>query len=310
MDVLIVREGVEIPETGTRFMLARGGIMMQIDNDWVKARVPVKEIKSLSVVAPEAELRLPPLDAIVFAKAVVFFEQVFKKHGTEAAVLLHHSPELGWELTVPKQRVSKAAVHYDMEERIPGYRCVGTMHSHGSMGASHSSVDTRDEADFDGVHVTIGGLNSFPSFEMDAELTVRSFRFTLDHGHFGGVSVVTNKPEVETSYLERRWWSSSRKLFTFDGKVLGEWRVPEDWFTKVEIASLLLPPLKPPMTSPAEGTPDPRAIRYDPSTWTGNPANRYPRPEYVPYPRHEPDAFDRFLDAIYEIGRKMFNKKG
>jgi hypothetical protein len=309
MEVLIARDGVEIPETGTRFMLARDGMVMQIDNDWVKARVPIKEIKSLSVVAPVAELRLPPVDAIVFAKAVVFFEQVFKKHRTEAAVLLHYSKELGWELTVPKQKVSAAAVHYDMEERIPGYRCVGTMHSHAAMGASHSSVDTRDEADFDGVHVTIGRLDNFPSFEMDAELTVRSFRFTLDRTHFGGVSEPKKESESETSYPRRGWWSASRKLFTFDSSVLGEWKVPEEWFEKVEVPLFLLPQ-KAKEAPLVAGKPDPSAIRYDPGTWVGNPSGQPPLRQYSPYRPREPDALDRLLEVIAEGFKKLFGQKG
>ena len=287
-------------------MLARNGTMMQVDTDWVKARVPVKELKSLAVVEPEATLRLPPIDELVFAKAVAFFHRVYKEHGTESAVLLHYSESLGWELTVPNQKVSRAAVHYEMEERIPGYRCVGTMHSHGSMGASHSSVDTRDEADFDGVHITIGALNKYPTFEMDAELTVRSHRFALDHSHIGGVSEVEESPLQEVpNYLRKSWWSK-RRLFRTDPTELDNWQLPEEWLQRVKLISMLFEraPISDGTTGEAVRTP----TVYDPNTWQGR--GHYIPTYRVPQSRHKPDSLDRTIEVIYAFFGRYFKSGG
>ncbi|HWP61818.1 MAG TPA: hypothetical protein VN495_04415, partial [Candidatus Paceibacterota bacterium] len=179
MPVHVNYSGTKVPENGTYYMVARNGMLMHVRNDWVDAVVPMKEFQALEPVEIRAQLKLPPIDALVFAKAVAFFSSIYIRYGTEAIVLLHYGAELGWQLSVPRQQVSRSQVRYKMDERIAGYQCVGTMHSHADMLAGHSHVDIADEGVFDGVHLTVGSLERVPQFSLDAEIVVRGQRFPL-----------------------------------------------------------------------------------------------------------------------------------
>lgn len=105
-----------------------------------------------------------------------FFEEVYKKHQSEVAVVLYFCKEKEkWGYCVPQQTVSGASVKYDLSkgldfihedsletrtDAIPeGYAQVGSIHSHASMSAFHSGTDNSDEFNFDGIHITIGGFN-------------------------------------------------------------------------------------------------------------------------------------------------------
>ena len=92
------------------------------------------------------------------ARVVGFFRSIYRAQRTEALVLLLWAGE-GFDLFVPDQRVSPASVRHTLDEaELPaGSRVVGSIHSHGAFGAWASSVDEDDEAEFDGLHVIVGG---------------------------------------------------------------------------------------------------------------------------------------------------------
>jgi hypothetical protein len=234
MPVHVNYPGTERPQTGTYYIVAREGLFMHVRNDWVDAVIPMKEFQALESVAAGAELKLPPINALVFAKAIAFFRKVFEVQQTEAAVLLHYSTEHGWELSVPKQSATYEHVNYDMTERLEGYRCFGTMHSHGDMGADHSFVDVEDEASFDGIHITLGTLQKYPTFSMSAEIVFRGARFMLLEEKIEGVrSVKVEKPNTHV----RPWLLEDdvlSHLFSFDPNVLSDWEVPAEWLERVE----------------------------------------------------------------------------
>jgi hypothetical protein len=168
---------------------ARNGVFLSIGNDWVDAIVPADQ--DLAYQQPTFNLKIPFPGPEIFGPVVRLFHEVYKLHHSEAAVLLHFNmAEQTWAFTIPEQQVSAAHVAYEMTDRLPGHRCFGTMHSHGHMGASHSNVDTRDEANFDGLHVTIGNITKYPDFNMDAELVIRGHRFHLKPNQFPGIATV------------------------------------------------------------------------------------------------------------------------
>jgi hypothetical protein len=174
------------------------------------------------------------------AKAIAFFHAVYKRHYTEAAVLLHYSHEHGWDITVPAQKATSAHVDYKMDERIEGYLCAGTMHSHGYMSAFHSGTDQHDEAEWDGIHITIGNLNKHPLFSMEAEMVVNGCRFILGTEHLEGVSVA-EKEEVKypiitgiTSFYKPQ---PTKPYYGINETALDGWTVPEEWLAKVETIS-------------------------------------------------------------------------
>jgi proteasome lid subunit RPN8/RPN11 len=116
---------------------------------------------------------------------------------------IDHS-QCGYVVACPKQKVSSASVNYGEEhtgERISDivkeirendpvveecgddyshqYMHVCSIHSHPDFNAYHSGVDDRDEFDWDGLHLTIGGVMK-DDFEISASLTLQGTRFMLD----------------------------------------------------------------------------------------------------------------------------------
>ncbi len=139
-----------------------------------------------------------PLQSDILLYAMAYFRAIYNKFGTESATILMLNPHTKeWRLLIPVQgkaslaSVSYAcpneldltkpfekAIHSDAEMRQlheaviqeytdlydQGYRMFGTIHSHSNFGAFHSGVDDADEIKFDGLHITIGHVNTHFSF--------------------------------------------------------------------------------------------------------------------------------------------------
>jgi PRTRC genetic system protein A len=251
------------PEDDVYYIIAKNGTFLRKRNTWVDAVVPVKQIATLQAQETRATLLLPPVSNIVLAKAIAFFEAIYKRSFTEAAVLLHYSPEQhNWELTVPEQTATTAHVSYKMDERLDGYLCAGTMHSHGRMPAFHSGTDQYDEAEWDGIHITIGDIHKNQLFSMEAEVVVNGSRFKLGLEHLDGVSMEEKKLPLTmpvaniASYYMPNY--ISKTYHQIERSILGDWVVPEEWMKKVEIKtySKVYPPVTP-------------AFSYDKDVFTG-----------------------------------------
>ncbi len=221
------------PPKGLHYIVGANGIHLHLDQWWVSATVPVQECTALESVETQISLRIPPIDATVFAMAVRFFAKVYKKHKTEAYVALHFSTEKGWAITIPRQEVSGAHVRAYPTERIEGFRLIGTMHSHGDMPAFHSGTDVRSEAEFDGVHITVGRIPSLPYLSVDAEVVVRGARRKLDHTFITNLEVY--RPlRIHGSLLER--WKAYQQMMPshfFRFPHLAGWTVPDEWIEQV-----------------------------------------------------------------------------
>jgi len=241
MPVYVKQPGAEAPPSGTHYVVARNGLHMHVQNDWLDAVIPVKEFSALEREEVRATVLLPPIGARVFAEIFTFFEAVFKRHSTEAAVLLHYSKEYGWAFTVPIQHVSRAYVKYEMDERLAGYRCVGTMHSHGSISAGHSQTDIHDEAEFDGIHVTLGSFQRSPQFTMAAEIVCRGQRFKLPIIMLEGVIPPIPK-EADEKF---KGWMFPERYYSVSKDILGDWTPHEDWFTRLTVDVVRFVPIKP-----------------------------------------------------------------
>lgn len=118
-----------------------------------------------------------PLDLIRHVTA--WFRAVYAKHRSEAVGYLYYRPASGeWQFVPPTQTATGASTKYAEAPRIESWQVVGTIHSHGSMSAFHSGVDDRDEECFDGVHVTVGHVDSIP--EYSCSLVVQGEREIVD----------------------------------------------------------------------------------------------------------------------------------
>lgn len=223
--VYIKQPNSKPPETDVHYIIAKNGIFLRKRNSWIEATVPVKQISVLDEQPIGAKILLPNLPSIVMARVVRFFKAVYEKHKSEAAVLLHYSSEKGWEISVPPQKVTAAHADYDATERLEGYNCVGTMHSHARMSAFHSGTDIHDEAEQDGIHITIGDLDYEDCFSLDGEVVVNGTRFSLSNGFLEGLREA-----------EKRTWlfSKDKKFYAVDCPSLNGWVVPEEWMSKVE----------------------------------------------------------------------------
>lgn len=117
------------------------------------------------------EIYLPKIPRKVIEKVHDFFKYTYYKFKSEAVVLLWYNYETDkWSVEVPEQNVSSAFLDYERDPkfedkiRAMGFTFVGTIHSHGEMGAFHSGTDDDDEFNFDGLHITIGKVLSGPQF--------------------------------------------------------------------------------------------------------------------------------------------------
>lgn len=150
-----------------------------------------------------------------FRYVMKYFRELYNKHKSEAAVLLMLNQKTkDWQvLFVLQCSASGASVVYAQpiidssnienwqEKRIieaimkdkvaaafqteiynryndlynKGYRIYGTIHSHCNFGAFHSGTDDHDEKNFDGLHITIGNVNSGWSYSCRYMASTASF---------------------------------------------------------------------------------------------------------------------------------------
>lgn len=270
------------PEGNIHYIIANNGTFLSINNNWIEAIVPAKDapaavemLRLASDPAVPAEMsrgvldyfkvegnqppeldrqelkakwKLPPMPKALMYQIAKFFREVRDAHSAEVAVILHYGEQAGWGVTVPQQEVTGGHVSYEMTaaDRLPGMRMVGTMHSHVDMGAWHSGVDEGDEAQFDGLHVTLGKMKALPEMiDVDGEIVIRGERFKLkdiglvaegltgaddkkvspdddDEGYFGGYSGGWSR------------WSNSASHALVDQDLWEATQVPPEWHDPVQ----------------------------------------------------------------------------
>lgn len=115
-------------------------------------------------VEESAIYTMPLIPHILIDKLDQFFRLVDAQHGTESIVMLTYDldkqgPE-GWGILVPDQSNTSVHCNYDphsiAEIKPDNVMIVGSVHSHPGMSAYASGTDHKDQADFDGIHITFG----------------------------------------------------------------------------------------------------------------------------------------------------------
>lgn len=154
----------ELPtEPGIHYLLGANGVFKYVNNDYYTACVKSTKAPGLAVLCEKAKINLKSLPRELLGQVETFFRDVWKKYKSEAVVVLYANPVTKeWRVMVPKQKVSSAHADYEMTGmpvEVDGFRQFGSIHSHGSMGAFHSSTDTHDEVKWDGLHITIGKID-------------------------------------------------------------------------------------------------------------------------------------------------------
>jgi len=295
-EVYFYQDGDELPATGTYFVVTSKGYFIHVDGGGVVSGLVPCRKEDLTPFLGELEEKgtynFPPIPTEQFVKALAFLRATYKKHKSEACViLLYRFPTLNFELkkaveamkalvtslpternewnvaqreqviaqhalvqklqaeyqaaqegemtgiknldhskcgyvvACPKQKVSSASVNYGEEhtgEKISDivkeirandpvveecgddyshqYMHVCSIHSHPDFNAYHSGVDDRDEFDWDGLHLTIGGVMK-PDFEISASITLQGTRFMLDPPLCVSGVTLTTEVEPEPSYF-------------------------------------------------------------------------------------------------------------
>jgi hypothetical protein len=237
--------------------VARNGLFVQKENSVFGATVPVTQLQHLQAVEPEVTLKVPPLSGDLFQQAFLFFRKVFQIYRSEAILLLYYGGEKGYLLYCPGQKVSYASLRYEEAVRIEGYVLAGSIHSHGGMPAFHSPTDQGDEANFDGIHVTVGNIALHSNrFSLSCQLAVNANRFDLEPERVmdGMVRCVTKAPAFGSALFSGKIYGlepEPRKEFEIE--LIGDTNpgFPEEWLAKVQEAT-------PSQTLPGVSTWDPR----------------------------------------------------
>ncbi len=214
---------VSLPQAGTYYVIARGGIYLSKDTGLVRAMVKVDGISFLGEVDTRVTLRVPKIPSFVVAPVVLFFRRVYEEYAAEAAVLLYYDARNGaYVLDAPLQRVTGTSVSYQSRGRVDeGLQLVGTIHSHANFGAFHSGVDIHDEQHLDGIHITIGRVDQ-PYFMVIGSIAVNNNRFPMNPGDIiSGIKEVEYTVPTKSSRGYRRPLGVSREGYGDQCSVAG-----------------------------------------------------------------------------------------
>jgi hypothetical protein len=164
------------------FVVARDGLYLRKRSLLGVSQTKVGRIAHLPAGSEFVDYALPRVPADLMARVVGFFRAVYRLQRTEAAVLLTWHDGV-FDLVVPRQSVTSVSVAFDVRDGDvpPGWRVVGSMHSHGAYGAYASTTDEDDEAELDGLHVVVGDLDRRRT-AYAAAVVVDGVRFALKAG--------------------------------------------------------------------------------------------------------------------------------
>jgi hypothetical protein len=168
----------EPPGDPIHYLVTADGLFQVKENPVFRSSVRVRGIRGLLGQKDEVHWKLPPVPGGLLQQVVGLFREVYRRHKSEAIVLLHYDPASGaYGLSVPEQYVAGGHLTYVPGPTPPGRIRVGTIHSHAEADAFHSPVDDGDEEHDDGLHVTVGNLNG--TFSLSCSLVVDGRRFPL-----------------------------------------------------------------------------------------------------------------------------------
>ncbi len=237
LPIFVLREGVELPREGDCYIIAGNGIFLRKDTGFVQATVPLRGISILEELAPSVRLKTPKIPWSITWQAYRFFRAAYRKFGGEAIVLLHYNPDTDiYQLTCPEQVVTSVKVEYKADERLSGFQLLGDLHSHGSIPASHSEVDDRDEEEIDGIHVTFGDIHR-RYFSVSCSVVVNGHRAMLEPAEMlGGVREVSWQPiAMRVSGSLRNRVITPRKFYQIEpGQENGHPISNREWLSKVK----------------------------------------------------------------------------
>lgn len=169
------------PDKKTFFEIASNGAFLHKENQFWKAIVPVERIGILAERKPSFEALLPSISSEITVSITRFFAWIAYRMNAESMVFLWWDSEKNaYSISIPPQRVDYRGIEYDNPPN-PGYKLIGTIHSHGAIPAGHSGIDHKDEKFFDGIHATFGNFSrGINNFQISLQASVNNSRFFLN----------------------------------------------------------------------------------------------------------------------------------
>jgi hypothetical protein len=200
MKFYIKNGGSEPPKDSHYYIVAKNGVFLYKRNPVLETILPVKDIPVLKFQREVLDVKYPKIPKIDVLEIISFFFRNYRRYRGESIVLIHFSSSKGYKFHAPDQRVARGILDYSPRDRFNGYLLVGSIHCHGNLIAFHSSrhefSDHEDEVDFDGLHITVGNINS-PVITISCSVMVNGKRFILNPmKYMEGISEV-KVPKVE-----------------------------------------------------------------------------------------------------------------
>lgn len=182
-------ENFEEPKESIHYLVAKNGLFLVKNNEVFHSVTRVRGLPWLARQKELVTLKLPVVPQPLVNQALGFFLEVFRRHAAESLVHLYYNPtEKRYKIEVPPQRVSGEACFYKINMAPPGWRRIGTIHSHGLAEAFHSQQDQKDERYDDGLHITFGNLDQ-PDWTLSVSFVVDGKRFLIDPRQILGVEL-------------------------------------------------------------------------------------------------------------------------
>jgi PRTRC genetic system protein A len=239
--IYINDENCKIPiDEDIYYIVGQNGIFLKKTIDLIDCIVPVNNISMLKKVDACVKMNIPKIPQEVFSKIVSFFYYVHMMYKSEAAVVLFYDKKTAsFEVQVPLQKISSGSVEYESLPNYDNYQKIGTIHSHSSMSAFHSTTDVKDEETFDGIHITVGQLNGFEKekqVDIVCSIVVNGLRTMVEPmDYINGISEITVEHiPLESKYSQ--YWkiddkSKNTKLYSVKPIYFDE-----SWLEKLNIA--------------------------------------------------------------------------
>ncbi len=199
----------DLPEsTVPYFVPAKEAVYLRKETALGPVMLPHKEFDHLQSMGRYKggyfSFKAPPVSKEVISQAYKFFAAVYEKDKTEAELLiLFDEGTKEYSLMPPYQVVTLVSVSsiFDQADIPEHLTVVGTIHSHCDFSAFHSGTDDNDASDFNGLHITIGHVDTkSPSF--DAMVTNNKAKFDYKDN----LDVVADTSDLEASSYPKEWF--------------------------------------------------------------------------------------------------------
>ncbi len=142
VDYLIARDKLPPPSgLAYDYVLAREGLYLGAENEHLVACIPIAsaEVRGLVPIEPYVQLKHGKLPVYLWER-FARLARAFAVHHAEVLAVITFTPDLGYELRVPPQRVSASRIVYE-----PLSDTVLELHSHHVLPAFFSHTDDADE---------------------------------------------------------------------------------------------------------------------------------------------------------------------